>query len=131
MNATDQLGAAFESHHDVTLESIVRYAGASGDFTAIHWDAAEARKAGYDTFFAMGMLPAGWLSALLVRAFGPGSVRSFSVRFRSRSWLGLRVRCTAQGLELGPEPGQLVVAIAAVGPDDEVLVEGTATVVPG
>ena len=128
MEAADVLGVSFESFHDVTLEAIVRYAGASGDFTSIHWNAHDAREAGYDTFFAMGMLPAGWLSALLVRSFGPGSVQSFSVRFRSRSWLGLRVRCTAEGRELGPEPDQVVVTIAAVGPDGEVLVDGTATV---
>lgn len=129
MGARPAPGARFESHHDVTLESIVRYAGASGDFTSIHWDADAAAEAGYDTFFAMGMLPAGWLSALLVQSFGPGSVRSFSVRFRSRSWIGLRVRCTAEALAMGPEPDQMLVAMAAVGPEGEVLVEGTARVV--
>lgn len=125
--STDLLGTRFESHHEVTLEAIVRYAGASGDFTPIHWDADEARAAGYDRFFAMGMLPAGWLSALLVRSFGPGSVRSFRVRFRSRSWVGLKVRCTGDVLEARSD-GSVVLALAAVGPDGEVLVDGRATV---
>jgi acyl dehydratase len=72
----------------VDLPAIVRYAGASGDFTPIHYDAGVLASAGYDRFFAMGMLVAGRLGALVASTFGDDAIRSFSVRFRKRSWVG-------------------------------------------
>ena len=72
----------------VDLAAIVRYAGASGDFTPIHYDADVLASAGYDRFFAMGMLVAGRLGALVVSTFGDDALRSLSVRFRKRSWVG-------------------------------------------
>ena len=74
--------------HAVDLPAIVRYAGASGDFTSFHYDAGALASAGYDRFFAMGMLVAGRLGALVVTTFGDDAIRSFSVRFRKRSWVG-------------------------------------------
>ena len=74
--------------YSVDLATIVRYAGASGDFTPIHYDAGVLTSAGYDRFFAMGMLVAGRLGTLVVSTFGDDAVRSFSVRFRKRSWVG-------------------------------------------
>ena len=72
----------------VDLPAIVRYAGASGDFTSFHYDAGALASAGYDRFFAMGMLVAGRLGALVATTFGDDAIRSFSVRFRKRSWVG-------------------------------------------
>jgi len=133
MTATPTGDMPIVAEHEVTLDAIVRYAGASGDFTRIHWDAEEARSAGYDRFFAMGMLPAGWLSALLVDRFGQGSVRSFKVRFRSRTWIGERVRCEARtsGLDAA---GHRLVELRATDSTGELLVDGSAVVaesVPG
>lgn len=119
--------ATVVAEHLVTLDAIVRYAGASGDFTRIHWDAAEARAAGYDRFFAMGMLPAGWLSALVVDTFGHGTVRSFTVRFRSRTWIGERVHCEARASGLDAA-GHRVVELRATDSEGVLLVEGRALV---
>ena len=79
---------AVRDTYAVDLAAIVRYAGASGDFTPIHYDPGVLASAGYDRFFAMGMLVAGRLGALVVSTFGDDAVRSFSVRFRKRSWVG-------------------------------------------
>ena len=80
--------------YPVTAEAIVRYAGASGDFTPIHYDQDVLAAAGYDRFFAMGMLVAGRLGALVARTFGDEAVRDFAVRFRERSWVGTEVTVT-------------------------------------
>ena len=80
-----------QATYPVTMPAIVRYAGASGDFTSIHYDRAELARAGYDQFFAMGLLVAGRLGALATETFGEGSVSSFHVRFRERSLVGSEV----------------------------------------
>lgn len=119
-----------ETHHDLTLDAVVRYAGASGDFTPIHWDTDEAAAAGYERLFAMGMLPAGWLGALVHDAFGAGTIREFRVRFCSRAWLGQRITCSAEVMGDESTDGALDVRLSATAQDGTVLVEGSARVVP-
>jgi len=83
-----------ETVYRVDPEAIVRYAGASGDFTSFHYDTARARSMGYDTLFAMGMLAAGHLGTLAAAVAG-APVRTISFRFLSRSWVGHDVVCRA------------------------------------
>ena len=106
----------------VDMAAIVRYAGASGDFTPIHYDADELAAADYDRFFAMGMLVAGRLGALVAQTFGDDAVRTFEVRFRTRSWVGTNVHLT---LSAGSSPGEVTLLATA---DGDVLVTGTAHV---
>lgn len=119
-----------EDEFTITMGSIVRYAGASGDFTAIHYDAEVLAAAGYDRFFAMGMLTAGRLGALVAQTFGDEAVRRLQVRFRSRAWLGSRVRLTITRPDDDrhhDDPDQLTVLLSAVA-DGEVIVNGLAVV---
>src|SRR5439155_6264806 len=67
---------------------LVRYAGASGDFNPIHVDEEFARKAGYKSVFAHGMLSMGFLGQLLSDTFGPTAVRKLAVRFKAITWVG-------------------------------------------
>jgi peroxisomal enoyl-CoA hydratase 2 len=111
--------------YSVDLATIVRYAGASGDFTPIHYDAGVLTSAGYDRFFAMGMLVAGQLGALVVSTFGDDAVRSFSVRFRQRSWVGDHVT-----VALEPTDETTVFHLLATSAG-EVIATGRAVVAPG
>ena len=88
MSASPSSSPSVSETYAVDLPAIVRYAGASGDFTPFHYDAGALASAGYDRFFAMGMLVAGRLGALVAKTFGDDAVRNFSVRFRKRSWVG-------------------------------------------
>lgn len=108
--------------YTVDLPAIVRYAGASGDFTPIHYDAGVLASAGYDRFFAMGMLVAGRLGALAASTFGDDAVRSFSVRFRKRSWVGNDVT-----VALEPTDEATVFDLVATS-DGEVIATGKAVV---
>lgn len=77
----------------VTRTDFVRYAGASGDFTAIHFDEMIAARAGLPAPFAMGMLSAGFLSHLLtswIDIAGPYALRT---RFVSPMFPGDAPRC--------------------------------------
>lgn len=64
----------------------VRYAGASGDFNAIHFDQTFAEKAGLPTVFGQGMFTAGTLARVPTEWFGATSVKRYAVRFSSRIW---------------------------------------------
>ena len=115
--------------YDVTMEAIVRYAGASGDFTPMHYDTAALEAAGYDTFFAMGMLAAGRLGGLVAATYGDEQVRSLRTRFRARSDVGTTVT-----LRLLPGVGLavdnvLTVRLEAVDDRGTVVVDGEADVV--
>ncbi|GAA1845351.1 dihydroxy-acid dehydratase [Pseudonocardia ailaonensis] len=72
----------------LTATDIVRYQGASGDFTSFHHDEAVARAAGYPSVFSVGMLQAGILGTYVAETFGPESVRRFGVRFDAQVWPG-------------------------------------------
>ncbi len=66
----------------VTRADLVRYAGASGDFNAIHWSDRQARDVGLSGVIAHGMYTMALAGrALDVWAGGPGAVVEFGVRF--------------------------------------------------
>lgn len=66
----------------VTRESLVRYAGASGDFNPIHYRDDIAEKVGLPGVLAHGMLTMGLASSVAIAAL-PGSARvlEYGVRF--------------------------------------------------
>jgi acyl dehydratase len=66
----------------LTRESLVRYAGASGDFNPIHYSDAQAGRIGLPGVIAHGMLTMGTaLRAVTDWAADPSRVRSAFVRF--------------------------------------------------
>lgn len=92
----------------LTRTDIVRYAGASGDFTPLHHDEELARAAGFPTVFSMGMFQAGILATYAADWLGAEAVRRLSVRFEEQVWPGDTLECHGvvedvleeQGLEL-------------------------------
>ncbi|MFC7456563.1 MaoC/PaaZ C-terminal domain-containing protein [Brachybacterium sp. GCM10030267] len=70
------------TQHEITRDTLVRYAGASGDFNPIHYNDAVAAAAGLPDVIAHGMLTMGTAITGLVDALGdPTAVREYSVRF--------------------------------------------------
>lgn len=109
--------------YTVTPSAIVRYAGASGDFTPLHFDPDALAAAGYDRFFAMGMLVAGHLGALVARTFGDQTIEHFSVRFCERCYVGSKVTVELIGTD---KHGQLT--LRATAGDGTVIATGSARV---
>lgn len=72
----------------ITRTHIVRYAGASGDFTPIHHDELLAQSVGLPGVFAMGMMHAGMMAHLVADWLGLANVRRYRVRFEDRVWPG-------------------------------------------
>ena len=60
---------------NLTRGDFVKYAGASGDFTPLHYDQTFVESAGIPTVFAMGMLNAGILSRLVADYAGLENLR--------------------------------------------------------
>lgn len=72
----------FSATVEVERSSMVRYAGASGDFNPIHWNERFAREVGLPNVIVHGMLTMG-LAASAVEEFvaDPGRILDYGVRF--------------------------------------------------
>src|SRR5438309_2291456 len=77
----------------LTRTQIVKYAGASGDFTPYHTDEIYAIRIGYDRVFAMGMLTAGFIAHMASDWFGLRNIKKIKFRFLAQLWPGDSVRC--------------------------------------
>ncbi|MEO6471690.1 MAG: MaoC/PaaZ C-terminal domain-containing protein [Aeromicrobium sp.] len=128
--STSSATATATATYDVTMEAIVRYAGASGDFTPMHYDTSALEAAGYDTFFAMGMLAAGRLGGLVAATYGDEQVRSLRTRFRARSDVGTTVTLRLHPSEVVDADGCLHLRLEAVDDHGTVIVDGEARIAP-
>jgi acyl dehydratase len=71
-----------EKTYELSRDSLVRYAGASGDFNAIHYRDDIAQSVGLDGVLAHGMLTMGIAVQPVVEWLGArGSVTDYQVRF--------------------------------------------------
>ena len=80
----------------VTLNQLVRYAGASGDFNPLHTDPKVGERIGTGGIIAHGMFVMGCAGQMLSDYVGPTSLRKFGVRFKSMTHLGDVLTCSGQ-----------------------------------
>lgn len=91
----------------LTRESLVRYAGASGDFNPIHYRDDVAEKVGLPGVLAHGMLTMGIASSVVVAALGDsGRITDYGVRF-------------TRPVVVHPEDGAELRIVAKVGAADD------------
>lgn len=91
----------------LTRESLVRYAGASGDFNPIHYRDDVAASVGLPGVLAHGMLTMGLASSVVVAALGDSTeITDYGVRF-------------TRPVVVDPEHGADVSVLAKVGAVDE------------
>jgi acyl dehydratase len=67
--------------YPIDRETLVRYAGASGDFNPIHYRDDVARSVGLPGVLAHGMLTMGLAVQPVVDRFGAAAIRQYGVRF--------------------------------------------------
>lgn len=66
----------------VTRETLIRYAGASGDFNPIHWNEDFAKKVGLENVIAHGMFTMASAARVVTDWAGdPGALVEYGVRF--------------------------------------------------
>lgn len=96
-----------ERSFPLTRDSLVRYAGASGDFNPIHYRDDIARAVGLPGVLAHGMLTMGLaVQAVVDWAGDPGRIVDYQVRF-------------TRPVVVDPEIGAVVAVIAKVGQLDD------------
>lgn len=113
----------------LAVRDFVRYAGASGDFNALHYDEAYARAAGFPSVFAQGMFDAGVLASYAAAWLGPAGVRRFHARFEEVVWPGDTVTCKGEIVRKYEESGErrVDVVLQCARQTGEVAVRGEAT----
>ena len=68
----------------ITRATLVRYAGASGDFNVIHWNERVAKSVGLPDVIAHGMLTMATAGRVVTDWAGdPGAVESYGVRYKA------------------------------------------------
>jgi acyl dehydratase len=96
-----------EAVYPLTRDSLVRYAGASGDFNPIHYRDDVAKNVGLPGVLAHGMLTMGTAVQPVVEWLGdPGLVRDYQVRF-------------TRPVVVDPELGAVITVTAKVGALDD------------
>jgi acyl dehydratase len=109
-----------ERSYSITRDTLVRYAGASGDFNPIHYRDDVASAVGLPGVLAHGMLTMGFAVQPVVEWAGgdPGRILDYQVRF-------------TRPVVVDPDTGQSVLVVAKVGAVEDSAVRIDLTVSVG
>ena len=123
------------TEHEITRDTLVRYAGASGDFNPIHYNDTVAREAGLPGVIAHGMLTMGVAITGLIDVLGdPTAVRDYSVRFTNPIEVpatgAVTLEVTAVVAAIDEDAGTARVDLTAQSGGKKVLGRARATIVP-
>jgi acyl dehydratase len=89
-----------------TLQDLVRYAGASGDFNPLHYDRDFAVKVGLPGIIIHGALKSAWLGRLLTDCLGEsGTLRKLAAQYRGVDFPGDTLTCRGVVLRRYTESG--------------------------
>ncbi len=127
-----QLGEAAEFSKTISESDIYLYAGITGDFNPAHVNEAYASKTFFKTRIAHGMLPAGFISAILGNQLpGPGTIYiRQEMNFLSPVRIGDTIVARAEVIEILPEKNRVRLKTTCVKQDGTLVLEGEATVSP-
>jgi acyl dehydratase len=120
--------------YPITRETLIRYAGAGGDFNRIHWNQRFATSVGLADVIAHGMLTMAEAARLVTQWAGdPGSVVSYGVRFTRPVVVpdddeGALLTVSGVVKELNAADRTAVIALTASAAGQTVLAKARATV---
>lgn len=108
---------------------IARYAGAAEDYNPTHVDEDYARRSGFPSVSAHGMLAMGYLGQLCSEWLRVGQVRRISARFVKIIWPGDQLTCRGRVVDKRREGGDYYIdlEIWVENQKGELVVKGTAT----
>lgn len=127
-----KLGDSASFTKTVTDTDIYLYAGITGDFNPAHVNQVEAEKGMFGKRIAHGMLSAGFISAVLGTLLpGPGTIyMGQELRFTKPVCIGDTITATVTVSELITEKNRAIMETVCTNQDGEVVIKGTATVMP-
>ena len=129
---TIQIGDSASFTKTVTETDIILYAGISGDFNPAHINAEQAKDSMFGQRIAHGMLSAGFISCVLgMQLPGPGTIyMGQELKFTKPVYIGDTVTATATVIERIEEKNRLKLKTEVTNQKGEVVITGTATVMP-
>ena len=116
----------------VTEADVYNFAGVTGDFNPAHMNEEYAKNTAFKTRIAHGMLSAGFISAVLgTQLPGPGTIYlGQDLRFTKPVQFGDTITATITVDELIKEKNRAILKTVCTNQDGDVVVEGTAKVMP-
>jgi acyl dehydratase len=112
----------------ITKRQLVMYAGASGDFNAIHYDDPFAREGGHPQVIAHGMLSMAFFGQLVGDFAGPGAIAQLSARFKAVTYPGDVITSEGEVIEKRDDRREVVIKLIAKNGSGAVTLEGSAIV---
>jgi acyl dehydratase len=109
--------------------TLVRYAGASGDFNPIHTDPAFAEKVGLGGTIAHGMFTMAQIGRMITDWVNPLQIRQFGVKFKAMSRPGQTLICTGTVKKKKEEEGKKFITVAVQAADENGEVKAAGEVV--
>jgi 3-hydroxybutyryl-CoA dehydratase len=126
------VGDRAEFTKTVSESDVYLYAGVTGDFNPAHINEPYAEKTFFKTRIAHGMLPAGFISAILgTRLPGPGTVyMGQTLKFRAPVLIGDTITASAEVVEIIADKNRVRLKTACENQDGVVVLDGEAVVSP-
>lgn len=126
------LGDRAEFTKTVSESDVYLYAGVTGDFNPAHINEPYAEKTFFKTRIAHGMLPAGFISAILgTRLPGPGTVyMGQTLKFRAPVLIGDTITASAEVMEIIADKNRVRLKTTCENQDGVVVLDGEAVVSP-
>ncbi|MBN2517006.1 MAG: MaoC family dehydratase [Deltaproteobacteria bacterium] len=126
------MGEAAEFSKTISEADIYLYAGVSGDFNPAHINEAYAEQTFFKARIAHGMLPAGFISAILgTQLPGPGTIYiRQELNFLAPVYIGDTITARAEVTEIIPDINRIRLKTTCTKQDGTIVLEGEATVSP-
>lgn len=126
------VGDRAEFTKTVSESDVYLYAGVTGDFNPAHINEPYAEKTFFKTRIAHGMLPAGFISAILgTRLPGPGTIyMGQTLKFRAPVLIGDTITASAEVVEIIADKNRVRLKTACENQDGVVVLDGEAVVSP-
>lgn len=127
-----QVGESAEFVKTISETDIYLYAGISGDLNPAHIDETYAQNTFFKTRIAHGMLPAGFISAVLgMKLPGPGAIYiRQELNFLAPVRIGDTITARAEVIEIIPEEKRVRLKTTCSNQDGKVVLDGEAVVSP-
>ena len=112
----------------ISYEQLIKYAGASEDYTALHLDNEFGKAAGFGGIIVHGMLSMAFVGEMISNCIGyDGRILKYGVRFKAIVKPTEVLNCEGEVIEKLPD-NCVICKVAAVKQNGQQAVEGNATV---
>ena len=127
-----QIGEKAEFSKTVSETDIYVYAGVSGDMNPAHINEPYAQQTMFKTRIAHGMLPAGFISAVLgTQLPGPGTIYlKQDLAFKAPVHMGDTVTAMVEVVDINTEKRRVTLKTTCTKQDGTVVIDGQALVMP-